>query len=335
MLRPVPRRWAPLGAAALLASCAFNVEEPEDASFPDLAPRAPDTGPRPPPDGGVRDLECPGFCGLLSDCQLAATRAQLSAYGGELRCVTEAPGFEGCVSVCEAEAPSGPCLRCLSPCGGSNCDPLCGSSRPTEGRASLVSNQSCWFGGARPSVACSARSSEPSASGSLRPDGPLGPHAPIDYVGTASVVSLDPLRLRRPDGELLVVEAEVSGFAALAPGEGVRLEARAECPWGCRSAFVLRTAAGALIAAGWSGREPLALPELALRYEPAACVGVPWESSRAIDLTLVAGEDPVPLRSELEVGGLRVANGQSVLHYAIVATDHPTVWLEGLIEPVR
>lgn len=331
----MPRRFAPLAAWAILIGCVFNVDDPEGASSPDLGTLTPDTGPRPPPDGGITHLDCPRFCELLSDCQLTETRRQLAQHGGDVRCVTETPGLTECASVCEAEAPSGECLRCQSPCSRPNCDALCGSSRPADGRAPLILNQSCWFGGARPSEACSAQSFEPRASGSIRPDGPLGPHASIDYVGTASVVSLDPLRLRSAEGELLVVEAEVPGFAALAPGQTVRLEAAAECPWGCSSAFVLRAADGALVAAGWSGRAPLALTELELRYEPAACVGAPWAYSRAIDLELVAGDAVVPLRGELEVEGLRVANGQSVLHYAIIATDHPPVWLEGLIQPVR
>jgi hypothetical protein len=279
-------------------------------------------------DAGV--FTCADFCAAYDQCLLAETREQLRRHGADPTCVTESPGLAECASTCEAEEASAACLRCEAMCT-LNCNSDCELKRPTNGRWALEMNQSCWYGRGRPAESCSSYESITSFSGSVRPDGPLGRFDQISYVGTATVVSTNPLRLRTPDGAVFVVEFEGLSSANLVPDELVQFEFAGACPWWCSTAFVLRTASGALLAAGWSGREPLEMPELTLAYGARACVGASWAYSHAIDLELTADEALIPVGTMVDVAGLRVANGRSVVHYAIIATDHPSVWTEGLI----
>lgn len=276
-----------------------------------------------PPDLGA--TSCQVFCSAYSECLAARSVQMLELFADEVHCMTESPGLAGCATRCESIDPSDDCLECSSMCD-LRCREVCPGSGLSDTQWPIWDHQTCWFGAPRPTESCTDPRSVTSYSGTAYPPDPADTFF-LDYTGTATVVSAADQIVRTPSGREyrlgIGVRSEVP-IPVLEPGSTVQVEIRSSClAFGCSSAFVLRDDAGALLAAGWSGRGPLPVAELDLRYEGRSCLGLEREHYFELELELLADATRIRMGQYAAVGDFYVFNGRSTRYYAVTVTDTP------------
>lgn len=274
-------------------------------------------------DSGAPQMEgpCEHFC-REAGARLEAHTIMASGVGG---CELEPLAFDRCVGTCQAMAPGEACLDCEL--ASDNCRSVCGAAYLSSAEFEVAMGLICWPG-QEPNEDCQS-------SRSTRIDSGLSPEEhnardDIDFVDTATVVSVDPLTFATVDFGRWVLGRNSSTFRV---GEVVELTVERACPlFNCASRFTAFTGSTLRMAA-WHNMQPPVVMGLSLENRRSDCRGHRIEEyARAIDVDLYADQIRVRPGERVEAAGYLITNGVSADLYILLAYDIPPEWRSGIVE---